>query len=299
MSDAQPRTINPKNVRAKKKWGQNFLIDANIRRKILDCAEIQTDERVVEIGPGKGFLTRALLERGASVTAIEIDPDLIKIIQSEMKTPLDTDQHNVKKLNLIHADALRYDYKKLSTPYKVVANLPYYISTPLLFKLLEERAHTTRMVLMLQKEVAERMAAPVGHPAYGALSIVLQFYTDVNMAFTVSPNCFQPRPKVASAVVSITPLETPRVPVRDETLFLKIVKGAFLYRRKKLDNALRFAGFSEPWIKKALKRSHCDGERRGETLSMAAFAALANAFLETRQASRQSESDFIDNQKGL
>ncbi len=286
MTTLPTHTIDPKNIRAKKRWGQNFLTDANIRRKILDCASVNAGEQIVEIGPGKGFLTEGLLERGAKVTAIEIDPVLVQVIQSKMDASLHEQQSRFKNLRLIQADALRYDYQTLSAPYKVVANLPYYISTPLLFRLLEERQHVRQMVLMLQKEVAERLSASVGSKSYGSLSLVIQFYADVKIAFTVSPQCFQPKPKVSSAVVSITPLETPRIQVRDEPLFLKVVKGAFLYRRKRISNALRFAGFPEPWIKETLHMTGQSGERRGETFTMAEFADLSNAFFEVKHKSR-------------
>lgn len=270
-----PPTGDSKKIRAKKRWGQNFLIDPNIAKKILDCAALQPGETVLEIGPGKGFLTKGLLARGAQVTAIEIDRELVQLIQSEIGT-------FEGRLTLIQDDALRYDYQLISAPYKVVANLPYYISTPLLFRLLEEKTRVTHMVLMLQKEVAERITATVGTKSYGALSIILQFFADVSIAFMVSGHCFHPKPKVSSAVISIKPLQKPRIGVRDEALFLKIVKGAFLYRRKQLPNALICAGFSEAAIKTALQRLHCDPARRGETFTAHEFAALADKLLEIK-----------------
>ncbi len=230
---------------------------------------------MVEIGPGKGVLTQALLERKAQVTAIEIDKDLVNIIRSDIDASENTALY--KNLTLIQADALRYPFQEIQAPYKVVANLPYYISTPLLFRLLEEKTKITQMVLMLQKEVAERIAASVGSKSYGALSIILQFFTEVQLVFTVSPNCFQPKPKVSSALISITPLKTPRIHVKDEVLFLKVVKGAFSYRRKRLSNALACAGFSEAKINAALLKSNCDGTRRGETLTISEFAILSDA----------------------
>lgn len=256
-------------IRAKKKWGQNFLTDPNIVNKILDCAALQPGESVLEIGPGKGFMTQRLLTRGVQVTAIEIDPDLIRFIRSEVITP-------DSNLTLIHADALRYDYQNIPAPYKVVANLPYNISTPLLFRLLEEKTRIRQMVLMLQKEVAERITASPGTKSYGALSVILQFFADVRIAFKVSPHCFYPKPKVSSAVISITPLQKPRIAVQNEALFLKIVKGAFLYRRKQVVNALLCAGFSEGIIKTALEKMQCDSARRGETFTLSEFATLSD-----------------------
>jgi len=262
-------------IRAKKKWGQNFLTDPNIVNKILDCASVQPGEQILEIGPGKGFMTQRLLARGAQVTAIEIDPDLVQFMRSELPG-------YEGKLTLIQEDALRYNYPNLKAPYKVVANLPYNISTPLLFRLLEEKTRIRQMVLMLQKEVAERISARPGTKSYGALSVILQFFADVQIAFKVSPHCFQPKPKVSSAVISVTPLQKPRIPVQDEALFLKVVKGAFLYRRKQLVNALVCAGFSEALIKAALEKMGCDTARRGETFTLFEFAALSDILSELR-----------------
>ncbi len=278
MSVRSHNPVDPNSIKAKKRWGQNFLTDGNIRRKILDCAEVQPGESVLEIGPGKGFLTQGLLERGAKVTAVEIDSALVRIIRSKMEHPLNEQESRVyQNLTLIQDDALKYHFNNLDKPFKVVANLPYYISTPLLFRFLKERKHISRMVLMLQKEVAERITAKTGSKTYGALSVVLQFYADVRIEHTVSPHCFQPKPKVASAIISIRPLQKTRIHVRDEALFLKVVKGAFLYRRKRLRNALCCAGFHEPWVKAALQSAACDGDRRGETLEMSEFAALSDA----------------------
>ncbi len=262
-------TAPEKQIRAKKKWGQNFLTDPNIVNKILDCASLEPGESVLEIGPGKGIMTEGLLARGARVTAIEIDADLIQWVQSKCVG-------FEEKLTLLHKDALRYDYQNIPAPYKVIANLPYNISTPLLFRLLEEKARVRQMVLMLQKEVAERITASPGTKSYGALSVILQFFADVKILFKVSPHCFQPKPKVSSAVISITPLQKPRIAVEDKTLFLKVVKGAFLYRRKQVLNALVCAGFSEVMIKAALAKMQYDSARRGETFTLTEFARLSD-----------------------
>ncbi len=274
-------------IHPKKKWGQNFLIDPNIREKILSCAGICAGETVIEIGPGRGILTKALLDRAARVTAIEIDRDLIAVIRKALESPHD---HGEKKdkLTLIHGDALDYDYQNISSPYKVVANLPYNISTPMLFRLLKEKNRISRMVLMLQREVAERISSSVrgksvgdkssgSKKSYGALSIIIQYYADVRTAFFVSPDCFRPRPKVGSAVIVLEPLPSPRIPVRDEALFLRIIKGAFQHRRKRLANALSCAGFDGVLVKSVLEQINCDPKRRGETLSMSEFASLSDA----------------------
>ncbi len=266
-----PETAGPaKRIHAKKKWGQHFLTDANIANKIVNCASIQPGDRILEIGPGKGFLTQHLLARKTQVTAIEIDRDLVQTMQCKRF-------RYEENLTLIQEDALRYDYQRLHAPYKIVANLPYNISTPLLFRLLEEKMRIRQMVLMLQKEVAERITASAGTKSYGALSVILQFFTDVKIAFSVSPHCFHPKPKVASAVISIHPFQKPRIAVRDESLFLKIVKGAFLYRRKQLVNALVCAGYPETTLRSALQRMDCDPARRGETFTLSEFALLSDA----------------------
>lgn len=262
----------PKSVRPKKSWGQHFLIDQNIQRKILDVADIRPGEHVVEVGPGRGILTKGLLERGARVTAIEIDPYLTEQVRKEISNP---------RLGLVLGDALRYPYEEISGRYKVVANLPYYISTPLLFRFLQERRRIDRMVLMLQKEVAERLAAGIGQKSYGALSVILQFHADIRIAFTVAPTCFRPRPQVGSAVIALNFLSAPRVPVRDEGLFLKVVKGAFSHRRKSLTNALTDAGLPRDRIESALSQIGLERTRRGETLTLQEFAALADLLFDS------------------
>ncbi|MFQ5779974.1 MAG: 16S rRNA (adenine(1518)-N(6)/adenine(1519)-N(6))-dimethyltransferase RsmA [Nitrospiria bacterium] len=270
------KKTSPRFVRPRKSWGQHFLIDANIQRKILDAAEIQPEEHVIEIGPGLGILTKGLLERGARVTAIEVDPILVDRIRKEITTT------EPPRLDLITGDALRYPYQEIQGPYKVVANLPYYLSTPLLFRLLEGHRRIRRMVLMVQKEVADRLAAAVGTKSYGALSIAVQYYADIQVAFTVPPSCFRPRPKIDSTVIVITPLLKGRVPVRNEPLFLRVVRGAFGYRRKRVANALDEAGFSREIVASVLDRINIDPSRRGETLTMAEFAALADALFDSK-----------------
>lgn len=265
--------------RPKKRWGQNFLIDPNISRKILDCAEIQMGEPIIEIGPGRGILTLELLAHGAKVTAIEIDRDLIQTIREGAKT-FDKSEIRKRDLCLIQGNALAYAYQNLPAPYKVVANLPYNISSPILFRLLQEKTRISRMVLMLQKELAERIVAAVGKKSYGALSIIVQYYADVKILFTVSPTCFWPRPKVASAVVLLLPLPTPRIKVQDEDLFINIVKGAFQHRRKQLTNALICEGFDAATIRTSLQKMKIDLSRRGETFTIFDFAALADTMID-------------------
>jgi 16S rRNA (adenine1518-N6/adenine1519-N6)-dimethyltransferase len=259
-------------IRPRKSWGQHFLIDYNIQRKILDVAEINPGEHVIEVGPGRGILTKGLLERGARVTAIEIDPLLTDAIREEITDP---------RLNLVSGDALRYLYEEIQGPYKVVANLPYNISTPLLFRFLQEHQRIDRMVLMLQREVADRLASGAGKKSYGALSVILQFYADIRIALTVPPTCFRPRPRVGSAVIDLKFLASPRLAVRNEALFIKVVKGAFSHRRKSLTNALTDAGFPRDRIESALLKMGIDRTRRGETLIAAEFAGLSDLLFDS------------------
>ncbi len=263
------KTTPPAFTRPRKSWGQNFLIDFNIQRKILDLAEIKRGEHVIEIGPGRGMLTRGLLERKAFVTAIEIDPHLVDRIRKEMPSVGPPD------FELVLGDALRYPYETIQGPYKVVANLPYNLSTPVLFRLLEEYRQIKMMVLMLQREVAERLAADVGTKRYGALTVTVQYCADVRAAFEVPPSCFRPRPRVHSTVILLTPRSNGRMPVQDESFFLKVVKGAFAYRRKRVVNSLVESGFSKEAVLGSLEKIGLDPGRRGETFSLSEFLELA------------------------
>ena len=247
--------------------GQNFLIDKNIVRKIVRLAQLQPGETVLEIGPGRGVLTEALLEASGQVVAIEVDGALCAHLRETLRAR--------PNFQLIEGDALAFDYALVPSPFLVVANLPYYVSTPLLFRLLEQRKRIDRMALMLQEEVAVRLAAAPGGREYGALSIAAQLWCDVRVAFKVSASCFRPKPQVGSAVVALTPLAQPRVAVRDEKVFFKVVRGGFAHRRKALLNSLRDEGFAAAPTAAALEKTGIDPRRRAETLSLAEFAALA------------------------
>ncbi len=269
--------------RPKKSLGQHFLIDTNVARKIVKLADVSSGDLVVEIGPGKGILTQILLERGARVLAIEVDPTLADALTSRLTPhPSSSDA----RFKLVSGDALRYPYGTIEGPFKVVANLPYNISTPILFRLLEERAtrsargHLVEMVLMVQKEVADRLAAPVGSKNYGVLSVLFQSLAEVKIAFVVSPNCFRPRPKVDSSVIKATLSHTPNVSIKNESFFAEVVKGGFSHRRKFLLNALTDAGFSRDPLFKTLEKIGIDPHRRAETLSLVDFAALANGLFD-------------------
>ena len=253
--------------------GQNFLIDKNIVRKIVRSAQLQPGETVLEIGPGGGILTEALLDAAGLVIAIELDSALCARLRETLGAR--------PNFRLIEGDAVTFDYAQVPGPFLVVANLPYYVSTPLLFRLLEQGRRVDRMVLMLQEEVATRLAAAPGSKAYGVLSVAAQFRCDVRLAFKVPASCFRPKPQVGSAVVALTPLAGPRVPVRDERFFFKVVRAGFAHRRKALPNSLRDEGFAAAPTAAALEKAGIDPRRRAETLSLAEFASLADALYHT------------------
>ena len=271
MTRPGPRARVPSAHVPRKSLGQHFLIDKNIVRKIVRLAELQPGETVLEIGPGRGILTEALLDSSGLVVAVELDAALC----ARLRTTLGYRSN----FRLIEGDALAFEYAQMPSPFLVVANLPYYVSTPLLFRLLEERQRIDRLVLMLQEEVVARLAAAPGGKDYGALSIAAQFYCEVRRAFRVPPTCFRPKPRVGSAVVVLTPLAKPRVSVADEAFFFRVVRAGFAHRRKALLNSLRDEGFEGAPTAAALERARIDPRRRAETLSLAEFAALADALL--------------------
>jgi 16S rRNA (adenine1518-N6/adenine1519-N6)-dimethyltransferase len=258
---------------AKKRFGQHFLTDKNLLDKIVRTAEVRPDDVVIEIGPGRGALTEALLKTGARVVAVEKDKGLAN--------ELDKKFSDAGRFTLITEDVLKVSFKGLAEEHgnglKSVSNLPYNISTPVLFKFLEERSSFTRIVIMLQKEVAERLASTPGTKDYGILSVFFNLYFDVKKEFSVSRNLFVPRPKVDSAVLSLHVLTTPRAPVPDWEVFKRVVKAAFSTRRKTLKNALSTLGLEKGLILKALEGAGVDPGRRAETLSIDEFSSLARA----------------------
>ena len=252
-----------------KRLGQNFLIDPNIVRKIVALAELIPSDHVLEIGPGRGILTEALCRAAGRVTAVEVD--------SRLHAYLETRQAQLPNVELVCEDALAYPVENLPMGTVVVANLPYYISTPLLFRLLDQRGRFPRMVLMLQAEVADRLVAKPGGSDYGVLSVMVQYAADITKAFKVSSQCFRPRPEVASAVVLLRAKERTRLSQQEEVEFRSLVKAAFAHRRKTLVNSLRDEGYELLSVAEGLKQLDIAPTRRAETLSVEDFLRLARA----------------------
>ncbi|TYZ24170.1 16S rRNA (adenine(1518)-N(6)/adenine(1519)-N(6))-dimethyltransferase RsmA [Selenomonas ruminis] len=259
-------------LRMSKKLGQNFLIDASIVQGIVDAAEIQLGERVLEIGPGIGTLTQGLAEAGAEVTAVELDKKLPAVLAETLKA--------YDNVTIVPGDILKVNIPEImgEGPFKVAANLPYYITTPILMALLERHLPITRMVTMVQKEVAERMIAKPGSRTYGALSVAVQYYTEPEIVLDVPPRSFIPAPEVDSVVIACKVRETPAVDVMDEKMFFRVVKAAFGQRRKTLSNALKGGGFPKEQVRDAMEAAGIEMTRRGETLSLEEFAKLADEF---------------------
>lgn len=254
---------------ARKRLGQHFLVDPNIVRKIVALAALRPDETVFEIGPGRGILTRALCAEARRVVAVELDVQLGGYLRESTG--------DCPNLDLRLGDALEFPYEELPEGTVVVANLPYYVSTPLLFKLLEARSRIDRMVLMLQSEVARRLVAQPATEDYGILSVLTQSAVAAQLAFPVSANCFRPRPDVGSSVVSLKVRRPPDPAVPDEARFVRTVRASFAHRRKTLANSLRDEGLPQSRIGEALAQAGIDPSRRAETLTLREFASLAAA----------------------
>lgn len=256
-----------------KKLGQNFLIDPAIVSGIVEAADVKAGDRVLEIGPGIGTLTQGLAETGADVTAVELDKKLPAVLAETLK--------GYDNVRIVPGDILKVNIPEIMGPgaFKVAANLPYYITTPILMALLEQHLPITELVTMVQKEVAERMTATPGKRIYGALSVAVQYYTEPEIVLDVPPRSFIPAPEVNSVVIACHVRPEPAVKVKDEKLFFRVVKAAFGQRRKTLMNAMRGAGFAKEEVRDAMERSGIDPTRRGETLTLEEFAALADAFV--------------------
>lgn len=259
-------------IKMSKKLGQNFLIKRGIVDEIVHAAELTPGEPVLEVGPGIGTLTQGLAQSGADVTAIELDRRLLEV--------LDTTLASYDNVRIVHGDVLKLDVPTIMNhkPFKVVANLPYYITTPIIMSLLESKLPIERLVVMVQKEVALRMVAKPGTKDYGALSVAVQYYTEPDIVLDVPPKSFLPAPAVTSSVIRCVLRDKPPVAVIDEKLFFRVVKAGFAQRRKTFANTMKTTGLSKDRIEELLAKANIDGQRRGETFTLQEFADVANAW---------------------
>lgn len=269
--------LNKFGLTAQKRYGQNFLIDSNVLEKIVNSAGITKEDTVLEIGPGIGTLTQYLCESAKKVIAVEIDKNMIPVLEYTL-----SDYDNIK---IINEDVLKVDIPKLvaeendSKPIKVVANLPYYITTPIIMGLLEMDAPIESITVMIQKEVAQRMQEGPGSKDYGALSLAVQYYSNAEMKMVVSPNCFIPRPNVDSAVIRLDIYDKPPVEVNNAGHMFRVIKGAFEQRRKTLMNSLSHSSAyktEKEKIEKALLQMGKNVNLRGEELTLEEFAILSD-----------------------
>ena len=272
MAGESPRELLRKyGLRPKQSWGQNFLGDPEVLSRIAAAVAIRPGELVVELGPGLGHLTRALAAAGAKVVAVERDRDMVRVLEEQQ----------LPGVRVVAANAAAVDFAQVSGEQRVavVGNLPYHLTSPILFQVLDQREHVSRAVFTLQDEVVTRLAAEPGGRDYGLLTVLLGAYFDIEKLFSLPAHLFHPPPKVDSAVVRLTALPRPRAEVKSHERFRKLVKAAFAQRRKTLSNSLR----SDPSLatpeqmKAALERAGIDGGRRAETLSIEEFAALERA----------------------
>lgn len=271
--------INKHEFAFQKKFGQNFLIDEGIVNKIVREAGVTKDDFVLEIGPGIGTMTQLLCEQAGGVAAVEIDTKLIPILKETL-----AEYDNV---TIINEDILKVDIKKLAEeknggkPIKVVANLPYYITTPIIMGLFESNVPIDSITVMVQKEVADRMQVGPGTKDYGALSLAVQYYSKPQVVINVPPECFIPRPNVGSAVIRLTRYKEPPVKVKDEKLMFRLIRASFNQRRKTLANGLNNSpeiNFSKEEITAAIESLHKGPSIRGEALTLSEFAALSDYF---------------------
>ena len=272
------------NFRFQKKFGQNFLIDTHVLEKIIESAGITKDDFVLEIGPGIGTMTQYLCENARQVMAVEIDDNLIPILQDTLSA--------YDNVTVVNQDILKLDIAKTAQEYndgkpiKVVANLPYYITTPIIMGLFENHVPISSITIMVQKEVADRMQVGPGTKDYGALSLAVQYYARPQIIANVPPNCFMPRPKVGSAVIQLVRYEEPPVQVDNEKLMFRLIRASFNQRRKTLVNGLKNSqelDFSKEEIEKAMAETGIPVNVRGEALTLAEFADLANVFNKLRK----------------
>lgn len=266
------------NFKFSKSLGQNFLIDDSVLTNIVEGAEVNDKDYVIEIGPGVGTLTAKLLLKAKKVTSIELDNDLIPILQEELG--------QYENFNLIHNDALKVDFNALmegEESIKLVANLPYYVTTPIIVKLLKDGYNFKSLTIMIQKEVAERIDSEPNCKEYGALSVLVQYYCNTSIVRRVAPSCFMPRPKVESIVIKLERLPEPRVKTKDEKLMFELVRAGFNMRRKTLWNAAKSFKLSKEKLEEAFENSGIDPKRRAETLTIEEFAKLADCIYDAKQ----------------
>ena len=267
------------NFSFQKKFGQNFLIDTHVLDKIIQSANITEDDMVLEIGPGIGTMTQYLAQAAGKVIAVEIDKNLIPILEDTLS--------GYDNVRVINEDVLKLDLKKLADeenngkPVKVVANLPYYITTPIIMGLFENEVPVESITVMVQKEVADRMQTGPGNKDYGALSLAVQYYADPYIVANVPPNCFMPRPKVGSAVIRLTRHQNPPVTAKDEKLMFRIIRASFNQRRKTLANGLKNSqelNYTKEQVEAAITECGLPLNIRGETLTLEQFAKLSDIF---------------------
>ncbi len=269
-------------IHLKKDLGQNLLMDSSVRDRIVSAASITPSDLVIEIGPGKGVLTFPLVENALFVLAVEIDSRFCDYLRERL-----TDVRNIEVRN---ADFLRLDLKEEvgrlkerfpnAEAVKVVSNLPFYITTPIITRIVENRSLIDFSILTVQREVAERFTADAGSKRYGAITLFLNYYTKVGILFVIPKDAFRPQPEVDGAVISMTPRSGPPVELKDETLFFRVIRGAFQQRRKMLKNSLLSLGFGQNATERALRESDIDAALRPECLSMKDFARLSDSLSE-------------------
>ena len=267
-------------IKPRKKLGQSFLLDQDIIKKIAAVARITKDDIVVEIGAGIGVLTKSLAQESRKIIAVELDKNLVEVLKEKLA--------GLDNVEVYSGDILKFDFTSISVIYgckvKVVGNVPYNISSPLIFHLLSCRSVIDDFTLMLQKEVVQRLAAEPDNKSYGVPSVLLQMFASVEKIFDVPASCFYPRPKVESAVIRGTFLDKPLMELADEAFFTQLVRASFAQRRKMLINNLKnsrlLVGIEEEKIKEVLASAGIDGKRRGETLSVMEFGQLSNLFRE-------------------
>ena len=264
-------------IRTRKYLGQNFLIDEEVMREIIDSADLSPDDFVLEVGAGTGILTEELVKKAKKVIAVELDQNLVRVLSENLK--------NCPNVEIIKGDVLRLNLASFFPPnvsIKIIANLPYYITTPIIMHLLEQKFPSfTRMIIMVQKEVGLRIAALPKSRDYGILSVIIQYYTKPELISVVSRKAFFPLPKVDSAIIRLTIRETPPVKLMNESLFFKVVKNSFSHRRKTIANSLLKSqlGFDRKGVLELLTAAHIDSNLRAESLNLQDFALLANKLL--------------------